>query len=186
MTNPPTRVPAPYRGGQMYTHWARPWPPLSRKPETHLHCGCPLAPRSTCDLESTQRAYTASLGVTNLAADHLQDPQLFKIILDKVCTKPTTAPTSTSLVYLLGMWKLRKSNLRSHEQGPSQQGTLGFGVDYHLQCAVLKVSFGVCHMQGERQDSSALVNLLPSLWYVLLGHNHPVPRCSKAVDICQQ
>lgn len=165
MANPPIRVPAPYRGGKMYTHWARIWPPVSWKTEMHFHCGCPIAPRSTYNLEYTLRAYTAILGATNLAADDLQDPWLFKIILKKVCTKPSIAPTSTSPVYLLGMGKLMKFNLHSHDQGPSQWGTLGFGVDHHLQCAVIKVSFGIYHLQGERQDSSALVNLLASQWH---------------------
>lgn len=155
MSNPLIRVPTSYRGGKMYTDWARIWPPLSWKNWNALS----LWLSSSSTPEYTLRAYTAILDVTNLAADDLQDPRLLKIILKKVSTKPSIAPTSTSLVYLLAMWKLMKFNLCSHEQGPSQLGTLGFRVDHHLQCTVIKISFGIYHLQGERQDSAALVNL---------------------------
>jgi len=55
--------------------------------------------------------------------------------------------------------KMTKFSLCSHEQEPSQQGTLGFRVDHHPQCAAIKVSFST-YLQGERQVSSVLVNPL--------------------------
>lgn len=41
----------------------------------------------------------------------------------------------------------------------------GLGLDSHLKRAAKKVTSVIYHPQGERQDSSALVNLLPRQWH---------------------
>lgn len=58
---------------------------------------------------------------------------------------------------------------------------LAFRVDCHLQCASIKVSFSA-YLQGERQDSSVLVNLL-SQGFAGKPHHQVLP-CYKAADIC--
>lgn len=95
--------------------------------------------------------------VTKQAADDLQDPWLSKIILKKF---RTIAPVCTSPVYWLGMWKLMKFNLQSHEQGPAQSAVweprlICFGEAFFKQVA---------------------------LW----GHHHHALHSSKAVNICQE
>lgn len=152
MPNPPTRVPAPYRGGKMYTHWARIWPPLSWKAEMHFHCVCPLAPRSAYDLGYTLRAHTTTLAVTNLAADDLQDPRLFKIILKKVCTKRSIAPTPTSPVYVkceCENWLNSTCAAMSNDLLSREPRASGWTVTCNVLLQRLALAFIICQARGK-------------------------------------
>lgn len=123
-------------------------------------CGCHLVSCSAFNM----RVRTTILSIS-VAADDLQDPGRFTKTPDGGLHQAIHSPNFYLTGSFAGNVKTDEFQLVQPWARTCQQGTLGFGLHCHLKRAVIKVTSGIYHPQGERQDSSALVNLLPSQWH---------------------